>query len=66
MATKKAKTRKKAKRPLEPKQPVLVEISKGTLQELLKANQLTIGQNVRLIKGLEISPGSIIAKQYDR
>jgi hypothetical protein len=54
------------KNPKEPKDPVLVEISKGTLEELLKSKGLAIGKNVRVIKALEISPGSVIAKQYDR
>ena len=65
MAAKKTKSAKATKKKT-PKDSVLVDISKSTLQELLKANQLTIGKNVRLIKGLEISPGSIMSRQYDR
>ena len=38
------------------------EISKEQLEELLKSK----GKNLREIKTLEINPGSVIAKQYDR
>lgn len=44
----------------------IVEISEEKLEELLSKAQLEIGKNVRVLKGLEIRPGSIIAKQYDR
>ena len=45
---------------------VIVEISQERLQELLAKADLKIGENIRIIKGLEIQPGSVIAKQYDR
>lgn len=54
---------KKAK---APKGAVLVEISKATLDKLLNDATLEVGRNVRVIKALEISPGAVIAKQYDR
>ena len=59
MATK--KTTKRA-----PRQAVLVEISKSSLDKLLADAVLEVGKNVRVIKALEINPGAVIAKQYDR
>lgn len=48
------------------KTTAIVEISKDKLTELLKKADLKIGKNVRVIKGLEIKPGAVIARQYDR
>jgi hypothetical protein len=48
------------------KKKLIVEIDELTLKEFLDANDLKLGDQVRLIKGLEIMPGAIIAKQYDR
>ncbi len=45
---------------------VVVEISEEKLKELLDSAELKIGRDVRVVKGLEIRPGSIIARQYDR
>lgn len=45
---------------------LIVEISRDRLEELLKRADLKVGENVRIVKGLEISAGSIFAKQYDR
>lgn len=59
-----ADTTKKGRK--EPKDPVFVEISKDTLAELLKSKDLIIGKNVRVVKALEISPESAIAKKFDR
>jgi hypothetical protein len=55
-----------AKNPKEPLNPVMVEISKDTLEKLLSEKIVEIGKNFRVIKTLEIHPGSVIAKQYDR
>jgi hypothetical protein len=44
----------------------IVEISNATLERLLKQSELKIGKNVRVVKALEIQPGAIIARQYDR
>jgi hypothetical protein len=54
------------KNPKEPQNPVMVEISKETLEKLLNDKIVEVGQNFRVIKTLEIHPGSVIAKQYDR
>lgn len=56
----------KAKRKKGPRKAVLVEISKPALEKLLRQATLEVGKNVRVIKALEISPGAVIAKQYDR
>ena len=45
---------------------VVVEISEEKLKELLDSAELKIGRDIRVVKGLEIRPGSIIARQYDR
>lgn len=42
------------------------EISESALDQLLKSADLKIGKSVRVIKALEIQPGAVIAKQYDR
>jgi hypothetical protein len=49
-----------------PNEPVLVEISKSKLEELLKSQDLVVGKNVRVVKTLEIAPGAVMARQYDR
>lgn len=54
------------KTPKSPKGAVLVEISKAALDKLLNDATLEVGRNVRVIKALEINPGAVIAKQYDR
>ncbi len=45
---------------------VMVEVDELTLKEILEKNDLKIGKEVRLIKGLEIMPGDIVSKIYDR
>lgn len=57
---------KKTSRKKTPRKAVLVEIAQASLDKLLKEATLEIGKNVRLIKALEINPGAVIAKQYDR
>ena len=51
---------------LEKSDKVIVEISRDRLSELLKKADLKVGENIRIVKGLEIQPGAVIAKQYDR
>jgi hypothetical protein len=53
-------------KPADDQKKRMVEIDEDKLEELLKSSELEIGKNVRVIKALEIGPGSIIAKQYDR
>jgi hypothetical protein len=42
------------------------ELSNEALDNLLKGADLKAGKSVRVIKTLEIRPGAVIAKQYDR
>lgn len=54
------------KNPLEPENPVMVEISKEKLDELLNSKALEVGEKFRIIRSIEIHPGSVISRQYDR
>lgn len=50
--------------PVEQSQPA--ELSGDALDNLLKSADLKAGKSVRVIKTLEIRPGAVLARQYDR
>ncbi|MEW8290623.1 MAG: hypothetical protein AB2672_08810 [Candidatus Thiodiazotropha endolucinida] len=57
---------KKSSKKKPEQKTTIVEISEDKLKELLSKTDLKLGKDIRVLKGLEIKPGAVVAKQYDR